>query len=109
MIGSPRSIDDQEVSSMLFFDITTENTDQIPNGKLTPSMTGTAQQLTDNLKRDQDAGLTFPLLWPPFRGGPNKPLSIGEDLRKNFYPKSANEQGAEEAFKAQRRRRRLFF
>jgi alkanesulfonate monooxygenase SsuD/methylene tetrahydromethanopterin reductase-like flavin-dependent oxidoreductase (luciferase family) len=80
MIGSSRSVDDLEIASMLFFDITDEKTDQTPNGKLTPSMTGTVQQLTDNLKRYQDAGLTLPLLWPPFSGVPTAKTIV--DLRK---------------------------
>ncbi len=70
MIGSPRAIDDLEIASMLFFDITSEKTDQTPRGKLTPSMTGTPQQLTDNLKRYNDAGSTVPLLSPPFKRVP---------------------------------------
>jgi dimethylsulfone monooxygenase len=70
MIGSPRSIDDLEIVSMLFFDITSEKTDQTPKGKLTPSMTGTPQQLIDNLKRYKEAGLTLPLLWHLFKGVP---------------------------------------
>jgi FMNH2-dependent dimethyl sulfone monooxygenase len=80
MIGSSRSVDDLEIASMLFFDITNEKTDQTPKGKLTPSMTGTVQQLTDNLKRYRDAGLTLPLLWPPFSGVPTAKTIV--DLRK---------------------------
>ena len=75
--GSPHSVEDLEIASMLFFDITSTKTDQTPNGKLTPSMTGTPAQLVDNLKRYRDAGLTLPLLWPPFRGvPPPRPWSI---------------------------------
>jgi hypothetical protein len=73
---------------MLFFDITSEKTDQTPNGKLTPSMTGTAQQLTDNLKRYQDAGLTLPLLWPPFKGVPTAKTIVDlRRLKEDILPK----------------------
>ena len=82
------SIDDLEISSMLFFDITSEKTDQTPNGKLTPSMTGTPQQLIDNLKRYQDAGLTLPLLWPPFRGVPTAKTIVDlRRLKEDILPK----------------------
>ncbi len=87
-IGSPRSIDDLEIASMLFFDITSEKTDQTPRGKLTPSMTGTPQQLTDNLKRYQDAGLTLPLLWPPFKGVPTAKTIVDlRRLKEDILPK----------------------
>jgi hypothetical protein len=88
MTGSLRSIDDLEIASMLFFDITSEKTDQTYNGKLTPSMTGTVQQLTDNLKRYQDAGLTLPLLWPPFRGVPTAKTMVDlRRLKEDILPK----------------------
>jgi len=80
MIGGPRSIDDLEIASMLFFDITSEKTDQTPRKKLTPWMTGTPQQLADNLKRYKEAGLTLPLLWPPFQGVPTAKTMV--DLRR---------------------------
>ncbi len=83
-----RSVDDLEISSMLFFDITSAKTDQTPNGKLTPSMTGTPQQILDNLKRYQEAGLTLPLLWPPFRGVPTaKTLVDLRRLKEDILPK----------------------
>ena len=43
-------------------------------------MTGTPQQLTDNLKRYREAGLTLPLLWPPSKGVPTTKSII--DLRR---------------------------
>jgi alkanesulfonate monooxygenase SsuD/methylene tetrahydromethanopterin reductase-like flavin-dependent oxidoreductase (luciferase family) len=87
-LESPRSVDDLEIVSMLFFDITKEKTDQTPKGKLTPSMTGTVQQLTDNLKRYKEAGLTFPLLWPPFAGVPTaKTLVDLRRLKEDILPK----------------------
>ena len=89
-LGTPRSIDDLEIVSMLFFDITKDKTDQTLRGKLTPSMTGTAQQITDNLKRYKEAGLTLPLLWPPFSGVPTAKTKV--DLRRlkaDILPKVA--------------------
>lgn len=87
-IESPRSIDDLEIVSMLFFDITGEKTDQTPKGKLTPSMTGTVQQLTDNLKRYKEAGLTLPLLWPPFAGVPTAKTIVDlRRLKEDILPK----------------------
>lgn len=88
MIGSPRTIDDLEIVSMLFFDITSVKTDQTARGKLTPSMTGTPQQLIDNLKRYEDAGLTLPLLWPPFKEVPTaKTLVDLRRLKEDILPK----------------------
>ncbi len=77
---SRQTIADLEISSMLPFEITREKTDQTPRGKLTPTLVGTADQITDNLKRYRDAGLTMPLLWPPFSGTPTA-KTIG-DLRR---------------------------
>ena len=31
-------------------------------------LVGTADQITDNLKRYKEAGMDMPLLWPPFQG-----------------------------------------
>ena len=88
MIGSPRSIDDLEIVSMLFFDITSEKTDQTPRGKLTPLMTGTPGQITDNLKRYREAGLTLPLLWPPFRSVPTAKTIVDlRRLKEDILPK----------------------
>jgi alkanesulfonate monooxygenase SsuD/methylene tetrahydromethanopterin reductase-like flavin-dependent oxidoreductase (luciferase family) len=87
-IGSQRSIDDLEIASMLFFDITSEKTDQTPSGKLTPVMTATPQQLIDNLKRYEDAGLTMVLLWPPFRGVPTAKTIVDlRRLKEDILPK----------------------
>lgn len=88
MLGSPRSVDDLEIASMLWFDITSEKTDQTPKGKLTPSMTGTVQQITDNLKRYKEAGLTLLLAWPPFTGVPTaKTLVDLRRLKEDILPK----------------------
>jgi FMNH2-dependent dimethyl sulfone monooxygenase len=75
---------------MLFFDITMDKTDQTLRGKLTPSMTGTAQQITDNLKRYKEAGLTLPLLWPPFSGVPTAKTKVDlRRLKEDILPKVA--------------------
>lgn len=79
-LGSKHAIDDLEICSMLPFDITREKTDQTPRGKLTPTLVGTAQQITDNLKRYQEAGMTMPLLWPPFSGTPTAKTIV--DMRR---------------------------
>jgi hypothetical protein len=79
-LGRRSVVDSLEISSMLPFEITREKTDQTPRGKLTPTLVGTADQITDNLKRYRDAGLTMPLLWPPFSGTPTA-KTIG-DLRR---------------------------
>lgn len=87
-IGGPQSIDDLELNSQLPFEITKEKTDQTPNGKMTPSMMGTAEQLTDNLKRYRDAGLTTVMLWPPFSGVPTaKSIDDLKRLRQEIWPK----------------------
>ena len=74
------AIDKLEISSMLPFDITRDKTDQTPRGKLTPTLVGTVEQITDNLKRYKDAGLTMPLLWPPFSGTPTAKTLV--DMRR---------------------------
>ena len=73
---------------MLWFVITDQETDQSPNGKLTNVMAGTAAQLTDNLKRYKEAGLTMPLLWPPFTDVPvAKTLDDLKRLKEEIMPK----------------------
>lgn len=79
-VGSPRSIDELEIASMLPFTITRDKTDQTPRGKLTPTLIGTVEQITDNLKRYREAGLTMPLLWPPFSGTPTVKTIV--DMRR---------------------------
>jgi alkanesulfonate monooxygenase SsuD/methylene tetrahydromethanopterin reductase-like flavin-dependent oxidoreductase (luciferase family) len=76
----PKSIDDLEICSMIPFEITSERTDQSDKGKLTPTLVGTAQQITDNLKRYKEAGMTMPLLWPPFSGTPTAKTIV--DMRR---------------------------
>jgi len=86
-IGSAQSIDRLEISSMMPFEITREETDQTPNGKLTPTMVGTASQITDNLNRYKEAGMTMPMLWPPFSGTPTeKTIDDLRQLREDILP-----------------------
>lgn len=65
--GSPRSVDDVEMSSTILFEITQERTDQTLTGKGSIILVGTGGPITDNLKRLRAAGLTRPLRRPPFK------------------------------------------
>ena len=83
-----RSIDDLEMSSMIWFVITDEETDQTDKGKATNILAGTAGQITDMLKRYKEAGLTMPLLWPPFADVPvSKTLDDLKRLKEEIMPK----------------------
>jgi alkanesulfonate monooxygenase SsuD/methylene tetrahydromethanopterin reductase-like flavin-dependent oxidoreductase (luciferase family) len=83
-----RSIDDLEMSSMIWFTITDEPTDQTDNGKVSNILVGTEQQITDMLKRYKEAGLTMPLLWPPFADVPvSKTLDDLKRLKYDIMPK----------------------
>ena len=87
-LGSSRSVDDLEICSMIWFVITDEETDQTPQGKATNLLAGTAAQITDNLKRYKEAGLTMPLLWPPFTDVPvSKTLDDLKRLKEEIMPK----------------------
>ncbi len=87
-LGGSHSVDDLELCSMIWFVITDEETDQTPNGKLSNLMVGTAGQITENLKRYQEAGLTMPLLWPPFQDVPvSKTLDDLQRLKEEIMPK----------------------
>jgi dimethylsulfone monooxygenase len=86
-LGSGQSIDKLEISSMMPFEITKEATDQTPNGKLTPTMVGTAAQITDNLNAYKQAGMTMPMLWPPFSGTPTeKTIDDMKQLKEDIMP-----------------------
>ena len=75
-----KSIDDRDMCSMIWFTITDEPQDMTDNGKATNILVGTAEQITEMLIAYKKAGLTMPLLWPPFRDVPvSKTL---EDLRR---------------------------
>ena len=88
-LGSDRSLDDGfDMCSMIWFTITDEPTDQTPNRKLSNLLVGTADQITDNLKRYKDAGMTMPLLWPPFAGVEvSKTLDDLKRLTNDIMPK----------------------
>ena len=71
-----------ELCSMYWFVITDESSDQTPAGKASNILIGTADQITDNLKRLAEAGLTMPLIWPPFTDVPvSKTL---DDLKRTL-------------------------
>jgi alkanesulfonate monooxygenase SsuD/methylene tetrahydromethanopterin reductase-like flavin-dependent oxidoreductase (luciferase family) len=83
-----KSIDDLEMSSMIWFTITDAETDQTDNGKASNILVGTAAQITDMLKRYREAGLTMPLLWPPFADVPvSKTLDDLKRLKEEIMPK----------------------
>lgn len=69
-LDKPNAMDDLELCSMYWFVITDEPSDQAPAGKGSNILIGTKQQITDNLKRLSEAGLTMPLIWPPFTDVP---------------------------------------
>ena len=89
-LGSNRKLDDGsfDMCSMIWFTITDEPTDQTPNRKLSNLLVGTADQITDNLKRYKEAGMNMPLLWPPFSGVPvSKTLDDLKRLVEEIMPK----------------------
>jgi len=87
-IGHLDRLDDLTLSSMITFDITTEKADQTDRGKFTNTLVGTVDQITDNLKRFRDAGLTLPMLWPPFTGTPtSKTIDDLRRLKNDIMPK----------------------
>ncbi|HEU5448599.1 MAG TPA: LLM class flavin-dependent oxidoreductase, partial [Acidimicrobiia bacterium] len=87
-LGSSRSVDDLEISSMLWFVITPVDMDQTPAGKVTNLMVGSAGQITDMLKRYKEAGLTMPMFWPPFADVPTaKTLDDLKTLKNEIMPK----------------------
>jgi dimethylsulfone monooxygenase len=87
-LDTPRSMDNVDMCSMIWFVITDEETDHTPNGKASNLLAGTAAQITDKLKRYQEAGMTMPLLWPPFQGVPvSKTLDDLKRLKEEIMPK----------------------
>jgi alkanesulfonate monooxygenase SsuD/methylene tetrahydromethanopterin reductase-like flavin-dependent oxidoreductase (luciferase family) len=82
-----RSIDDIEISSMIWFVITDQEMDQTPRGRATNLLVGSAAQITDTLKRYKEAGLTMPMLWPPFQDVPvAKTLDDLKRLKEEIMP-----------------------
>jgi alkanesulfonate monooxygenase SsuD/methylene tetrahydromethanopterin reductase-like flavin-dependent oxidoreductase (luciferase family) len=87
-LDTQRSVDDLEISSMIWFVITDEDVDQSPLGKGTNLLVGSAAQITDRLKRYREAGLTMPFLWPPFQDVPvAKTLDDMKRLKEEILPK----------------------
>lgn len=87
-LDGDHSVDDLEISSMCWFAITDEPTDQTDNGKVSNILTGTAEQVTQNLIDLKAAGMTMPLLWPPFAGVPtSKTLEDLRQLHEEILPK----------------------
>lgn len=86
-LESSQSVDDLEICSMCWFVITEEKSDQSNLGKGSNLMVGTAAQITDNLKRMKEAGLTMPLIWPPFADVPvSKTLDDLKQLKEEIMP-----------------------
>ena len=87
-LDGTHSVDDLELCSMYWFVITDEESDQSPMGKGSNLLIGTAAQITDNLKRLKEAGLTMPLIWPPFTDVPvSKTLDDLKQLNEEILPK----------------------
>jgi alkanesulfonate monooxygenase SsuD/methylene tetrahydromethanopterin reductase-like flavin-dependent oxidoreductase (luciferase family) len=77
-----------DMCSMIWFVITDGDVDQTPAGKGTNLLVGSAQQIEDILKRYVEAGMTMPLLWPPFRDVPTaKTMDDLKRLREEIMPK----------------------
>ncbi len=87
-LGHPEALEALEICSMYWFVITDTESDQTPAGKASNILIGTAGQVTDNLKRLNDAGLTMPLLWPPFQDvAVSKTLDDLKVLNEEILPK----------------------
>jgi alkanesulfonate monooxygenase SsuD/methylene tetrahydromethanopterin reductase-like flavin-dependent oxidoreductase (luciferase family) len=87
-LGSDRSVKDLEICSLCWFVITPVDMDQTPAGKGTNLLVGSAGQITDTLKRFKEAGLTMPLLWPPFTDVPTeKTMDDLKVLKNEIMPK----------------------
>ncbi len=91
-LDTSRTVDDLDICSMIWFVITDEKTDQSSQGKTSNLLAGTADQITDMLKRYKEAGLTMPLLWPPFADVPvSKTLDDLKRLKEEIMPKVDSE------------------
>jgi hypothetical protein len=87
-LGHPDALDSLELCSMYWFVITDAESDQTPAGKASTFLIGTAAQITDNLKRLNEEGLTMPLIWPPFTDVPvSKTLDDLKRLNEEILPK----------------------
>lgn len=77
-----------DMCSMIWFVITDEPMDQSPAGKATNLLAGSAQQIEDRLKAYREAGMTMPLLWPPFRDVPtSKTMDDLKRLTEEIMPR----------------------
>lgn len=87
-LDTDRSMDDLEIISMIWFVITDVDVDQSDLGKGSNLLVGSARQITDMLKRYRDAGLTMPMLWPPFADVPvSKTMDDMKQLVEEIMPK----------------------
>ena len=87
-LDTNRSADDLEICTMVWTVITEDDVDQTPAGKATNLMVGSGRQITDMLKRYQEAGLTKLLIWPPFQDVPvAKTLDDMKRLKEEIMPK----------------------
>jgi alkanesulfonate monooxygenase SsuD/methylene tetrahydromethanopterin reductase-like flavin-dependent oxidoreductase (luciferase family) len=87
-IDSHRKIGDLEISSMLWTVITDVDMDQSPAGKVTNLMVGSERQITDKLKEYKAAGMTMPMIWPPFADVPvAKTMDDLKRLKNDIMPK----------------------
>lgn len=86
-LEGPHSVDDLEICSMCWFVITDDKSDQSNLGKGSNLLIGTAQQIADNLKAMKEAGLTMPLIWPPFTDVPvSKTMDDLKQLKEEIMP-----------------------
>ena len=80
--------DNFDMCSMIWFVITDADMDQTPAGKGTNLLVGSVGQITDRLKAYKDAGMTMPLLWPPFNDVPTeKTIADLRTLAEEIMPK----------------------
>ena len=86
-LDKPNAMNDLELCSMYWFVITDEKSDQADLGKGSNILIGTAAQITDNLKRLKEVGLTMPLIWPPFTDVPvSKTMDDLKRLKEEIMP-----------------------
>ena len=88
-LGSPKRSKDLEICSMIWTVITEEETDQSTEGGVASNLlVGTEKQVTDRLKAYKEAGLTMPLIWPPFTDVPtSKTLDDLKRIKNDIMPK----------------------
>ncbi len=80
--------DNFDMCSMIWFVITDGDMDQSPAGKATNLLVGSVGQITDRLKAYKEAGMTMPLLWPPFNDVPTeKTMADLRTLAEEIMPK----------------------